>query len=70
MAPQKEHNDANFRFVAPSSAELWDHKQIWPKRLTIIHGFWPKSENFDFSKKTNQAIEHLKGSRMVQISAL
>ena len=21
------------------------------KHLTIVHGFWPKSENFDFGKK-------------------
>ena len=35
-----------------------------------VHGFWPESENFDFHKKECQAIVHLKGNRMVQISAL
>ena len=50
---------ANFISVVVASSEE-----------TIVHGFWPKSENFDFGKKQNQAIEHLKGSRMAQISAL
>ena len=30
----------------------------------IVHGFWLKSEKFDFGKK---AIEHLKGSRMAAL---
>ena len=40
------------------------------KHLTIVHGFWPETENFDFSKKkAYQAKAHLKGSRMAQILA-
>ena len=35
--------------------------------IFIVHGFWPES---DFGKKECQAIAHLKGNGMVQISAL
>ena len=35
--------------------------------IFIVHGFWPES---DFGKKEYQAIAHLKGNGMVQISAL
>ena len=37
--------------------------------LFIVHGFRPKSENFHFSKKGYHLKEHLKNSRMAQISA-
>ena len=33
----------------------------------IVHGFWPKSEKFDFGKKGFHRKEHLKRSRMPQI---
>ena len=39
------------------------------KRLTIVHGFRPESENFDFGKNEYHRIGHLKRSRMVQFSA-
>ena len=35
----------------------------------IVHGFRPKSEKFDFGKKGYHRKEHLKRSRMAQISA-
>ena len=35
----------------------------------VVHGFWPKSENFDFGKKGYHMKGHLKRNRMTQISA-
>ena len=32
--------------------------------LYIVHGFWPKKENFDFGKKGYHRKGHLKRSRM------
>ena len=37
---------------------------------TIVHGFWPESENLDFSQKGYHWKGHLKSSRMAPISAL
>ena len=39
------------------------------KPWTIVHGFWSKTENFDFGQKGYHMKEHLKESIMVQISA-
>ena len=39
------------------------------KRLTIVHGFRPESENFNFGQKGYHMKGHLKRNRMVQISA-
>ena len=39
------------------------------KPWTIVHGFRPGNENFDFGKKSNHRKGYLKRSRMVQISA-
>ena len=61
-ASQEELNGTNFSFVAPSSEELWLRKEIWSKRLTIVHGFWPESENFNFGKKGYHRKGHLKRS--------
>ena len=36
---------------------------------SIVHGFWPESENFDSGKKEYHQIGYLKRSRMTQISA-
>ena len=55
-------------FIATGQVRMNSHN--YARVSIIVHGFWPKSENFDFGKKQNQAIVHLKGSRMVQISAL
>ena len=44
-------------------------KEIWSKRLIIVHGFWPKCEKFDFGKQGYHRKEHLKRSRMMPISA-
>ena len=38
------------------------------KPWTIVHGFWPENENFDFGYKRFHLKEHLKGSRIVHIS--
>ena len=35
----------------------------------IVHGFWPKSEKFDFGQKGYDMKEHLKRNKMMQISA-
>ena len=32
---------------------------------SIVHGFWPDSENFDFGKKAYHRKEHFKRNRMV-----
>ena len=40
------------------------------KRLTIVHGFRPKSKNLEFGKKGCHLKGHLKRSRTAQISAL
>ena len=48
------------------SVKMPDYRYII---IIIVHGFWPKFEKFDFGNKQCQAIEHLKGSRMAQISA-
>ena len=40
-----------------------------PYYIIIVHGFRPESENFDLRKKGYYRKEHLKGSRMAQISA-
>ena len=32
------------------------------KPWTIVHGFWPETENFDFGKTRYQAIVYLKAS--------
>ena len=37
--------------------------------LRIVHGFHPKSENFDFGDKSYHRKGHLKRSILVQISA-
>ena len=37
--------------------------------LYIVHGFWPKSEKFDFGKKGYHMKGHLKRNTMTQISA-
>ena len=53
-ASQEEQNDTKFSFIAPSTLEKKERKQwpqFWSKRLIIVHGFWPESENFDFGKK-------------------
>ena len=42
-ALQEDQNGANFSFVALSDEELRVHKEIWSKRLTIVHGFRPES---------------------------
>ena len=57
----EEQNGANFSFlyIAHSSEGL-------PKHL---HGFWPKSEKFDFSKTYHQK-GRLKRSILERISAL
>ena len=69
-ASQEEQNGTNFSSAAPSSEEQWVHKEILSKRLTIIvHGFRPETENFDSGKKGYHPKEHLKRSRMAQISA-
>ena len=39
------------------------------KRLIIVHGFWPETENFDYGKKGYHRNGHHKGSRMAQILA-
>ena len=36
------------------------------KCLTIVHGFWPESENFDSGKKGYHQKVHLKRNRMAQ----
>ena len=36
---------SDFSFVSPSSEELLVWKEISSKRLTIVHGFQPESEN-------------------------
>ena len=38
-ASQEEQNDAIFRFIAPSSEELWVRKQVG---LIILYGFGRK----------------------------
>ena len=68
-ASQEEQNDANFSLVAPSSEELCMRKQIRSKRLTIVHGFRPETENLNFAKKGYHWKGHHMRSRMVQISA-
>ena len=46
---------ANFNFIARSSKELWvlmilaSHSNVCSS--ISVHGFWPKSENFEFDKK-------------------
>ena len=40
------------------------------KPWTIVHAFWPKTETFDVVKIGCHQKEHLKRSRLVQISAL
>ena len=45
---QEEQNGTNVSFIAPSSEELWVRKEIWSKRLTIDHGFRPKTDGTDF----------------------
>ena len=37
----------------------------WSKRLTIVHGVWPESENFNSGKKGYHRKGHLKRSIMV-----
>ena len=69
-ASQGKQNGANFSSVAPSSEELWVRKEILSKRLTIVQGFRPKSEKFDFGKTAYHRKGHLKRSRMAQISSL
>ena len=39
------------------------------KRLTIVHGFWSKTDGADFGKQGYHRKEHLKRSRMVPFSA-
>ena len=47
-----------------------DLMQFRSKPLTIVHGFRPESENFDFDKKGCHQQEHLNMTLMAQISAL
>ena len=59
--------NVHFCCVAPSVRSYECTKM---KRLTIVHGFWPKIEYFDFGKKNGCHLKgHLKRSRMAQISA-
>ena len=44
-------------------------KNLVKKRLTVVQGFRPKTEQNDFGKQGYHRKEHLKRSRMVQISA-
>ena len=83
-ASQEEQHGANFNFVAPSSEELGvlmpasRSKFMYGKgrrsnkfnvTVDIVHGFRPKSENFDPGKKGCHLKEHLMRNRIVQISA-
>ena len=43
---------------------------LWSKRLTIVYGFRPESEKFDFDKTAYHQKGHVERSIMVQISAL
>ena len=54
------------------------HLLLWSKRTAenhldfgknAVHGFWPKSENFDFGQKGYHMKGHLKRNRLAQISA-
>ena len=42
---------------------------ISDKSLTIVHGFQPETEKFDFGKQGDHTKVYLKGSRMGPISA-
>ena len=53
--------------AAPECLHTHTHTHIIIK--TLVHGFWPKSENFDFDQKRYHRKGHLKRSRMAQISA-
>ena len=51
---------------------MWGSLCFQPETMDytyIVHGFWPKSENFDFGKTGYHRKGYLKRSRMVQISA-
>ena len=43
--------------------------QFQPKPLTIVHGFRPETQNFDFGKQGYQPKAYLKGSGIAHISA-
>ena len=45
----------NFSSVAPSSEELLGRKEIRSKCLTIVHGFRPETENFDFCHASSES---------------
>ena len=68
-ASQEEQFGANFSFVAPSSEKLRVRKRNLSKRLIIVHGFQPKTENFDIGKKGYHRKGHPKRSNLAQISA-
>ena len=69
-ASQEEQNGANFSFIAPSVLEYIGGPQRMSSisiktPYSIVHGFWPDSENFDFGKKAYHRKEHFKRNRMV-----
>ena len=62
--------DFSFHFLwgRISFSQLFGTPKIKP--WTIVHGFWPETEKFDFSPKKGYHMKgHLKRSRMAQISA-
>ena len=58
------------RRTLPLVSAIYNHTEVCDSTaLIIVHGFWPKSENFDFGQKGYHMKDHLKRNRMAQISA-
>ena len=67
-ASQEGQNGANFSSIAPSSEELWGKQGHSCQQNALLY-FRPKTDGSESSKQWYHRKEHLKRSRMVQISA-